>query len=225
MFHPSFGLILVFSQLYNTCISSGQPLPPDRQARVHEARMEQRILSDIRSFVMQTCSTDYKPGILSSKIQNLTTRIVAIEKLLLSQRRRECTALFGSLESNPVVDVFEDQCYYFGQENVTWIEAQEKCQSVGANLVTVPTSELIYFLSVSPHFHGAPFWIGLRWSDRNWKWVTDGEVVEEKATQWGVGQPNGRSSNLCVVVSTKVKKWYDRICKRTFYFVCELGLS
>ncbi|XP_033751992.1 uncharacterized protein LOC117335855 isoform X2 [Pecten maximus] len=143
MFHPIFALVLVFSFF---TISSGQPLPSGRQATVEDARMEQRILANIRPLLIQLSSceasaeklhkADKTSGVLSATIQNLTKRIEAIEKSITSLCR-------GNLESNASVHVFEDQCSNFLMTYTNRTDAQAFCQFAGASLMTDSSRELL----------------------------------------------------------------------------------
>ncbi|XP_033751991.1 uncharacterized protein LOC117335855 isoform X1 [Pecten maximus] len=150
MFHPIFALVLVFSFF---TISSGQPLPSGRQATVEDARMEQRILANIRPLLIQLSSceasaeklhkADKTSGVLSATIQNLTKRIEAIEKSITSLCRGDYLVSFGNLESNASVHVFEDQCSNFLMTYTNRTDAQAFCQFAGASLMTDSSRELL----------------------------------------------------------------------------------
>ncbi|XP_033752920.1 C-type lectin domain family 2 member D2-like [Pecten maximus] len=226
MFHPIFALVLVFSFF---TISSGQPLPSGRQATVEEARMEQRILANIRPLIKQlgTCEapTDQPCDNLSQEIRDLTKRILVIEKSLSRQiKLADCIASFENIEMNPKVHVIGGRCYLFGVEYLNWTSAQAKCRSAGANLVTDPSEEFLYFLKWIPGRYGLYFWIGARNTGGILKWITSDEVVKENDSRWGDDDPDVDGPNQCVLVQQGATKMYDYDCDKLFRFrpICQL---
>jgi hypothetical protein len=64
-------------------------------------------------------------------------------------------------------------------------------------------------------------WIGLRKSEKIFKWVDDSHL---DFTNWAVGSPSGRADHECVQMSleaNQIGEWTDKLCNRKNIVVCQ----
>ena len=98
--------------------------------------------------------------------------------------------------------------YYLSQTPSTWTEANQICNSLGGNLVTITSQEENDFLQdiisslalqvdYNSNIENSGCWIGLIYSEEEglWNWVTDEQY---DYTNWNTGEPNG-SGDYCQI--------------------------
>uniref|UniRef100_T1D562 Putative c-type lectin n=1 Tax=Psorophora albipes TaxID=869069 RepID=T1D562_9DIPT len=121
-----------------------------------------------------------------------------------------------------------------------WFEAQEICQSWGANLVTIPNNsannavvECILASSTGGNNVMTNYWIGANDLARpgTLKWVSNGKIAT--FIPWGPGEPNNAGgSEHCVNIQPYPKDggghvwlWNDDGCYKKFKFICEQAVT
>jgi hypothetical protein len=108
---------------------------------------------------------------------------------------------------------------YIVCENVMdWEEAQEICESVDMNLITVDSSSEQSWLDGEA---SSDVWIGLSDADSEgtWRWVDGGSSTY---TDWDSAQPDNDGNQDCTVAQTSSGgDWDDVDCSDHYYFVCE----
>ncbi|XP_023930080.1 perlucin-like [Lingula anatina] len=146
-------------------------------------------------------------------VSDLTKRLEKIEEKQASVKvcPRDFIELFGS-------------CYYYSTVQKTWHQAQEHCQSISANLVTITSkdeNEIIW-----KHLPGSVkhWWIGAsdRISEGTWVWVANNSRLTY--TNWNKGEPNNQGgSENCAELNKErgSPTWNDVPCSGTRQFVCE----
>lgn len=103
-------------------------------------------------------------------------------------------------------------------------DAADKCQSDGADLITIDTAEKLQvfpgLLSINRYY-----WIGLEMKD-GWKWTRNSSLVFNESL-WFPGEPNSRKQ-LCgsflyryvdEVLTTGI---FDNLCSSESMYICEL---
>ena len=121
-------------------------------------------------------------------------------------------------------------CYKsFTSPELTWRNAQEECQKLGANLVKIESSLEEKHLFETGHLRfNHYYWIGLSYTanDLVWKWA-DGTELNGYENWWGHNQPNYWSRSTCTVMhiiklsSYYYAKWSFRLCSYQNGYICE----
>ncbi|XP_030197742.1 C-type lectin domain family 4 member M-like isoform X2 [Gadus morhua] len=120
-------------------------------------------------------------------------------------------------------DKFGCKCYFFSNEQESWIKSRELCVSRGADLVVVDNKEEMDFISG----HGRTIWLGAtdEASEGMWRWV-DGNVLSLDNPSWFSGKPDGGMDKNCLRNDWEDTnfKWMDERCKEINYRLCEYNL-
>lgn len=110
----------------------------------------------------------------------------------------------------------------YAESSVTWLDAKQKCETLGGYLVTITSQEEQNFIE---SINSKKLWIGGYLDNGVWKWVTN---EEWSYTNWGSGEPNN-SSNVVAnegYVAVWPKKWND-LANTNLYeqsgYICEWG--
>jgi hypothetical protein len=101
---------------------------------------------------------------------------------------------------------FKGKWYALYLENTTWRRAQDKCRTLGGQLVCIPDAQTQAFIKELSK--GLELWIGA--TDEKveglWKWV-DGSEVKYEA--WGQEQPRGGKRENYMGLGWKGTAWFD----------------
>ncbi|XP_049898411.1 CD209 antigen-like [Epinephelus moara] len=118
---------------------------------------------------------------------------------------------------------FGDNCYIVSTEKKNWTASRDACSAVGADLVTIKSSEEQAFVNgIMPS--GLNAWIGMTDSRKEgtWMWV-DGTLVN--TTHWRKDQPNSHGGEQdcgeIVQKSPGVGGWNDDGCFGDQSYICE----
>ncbi|CAH1237832.1 BCAN [Branchiostoma lanceolatum] len=128
---------------------------------------------------------------------------------------------------------YNNQCYKFVRDEVSWSKAITKCIKYGANLASIADkSENSFIASLISN----DVWIGLSRTGKSWNW-NDGSHSTYK--NWAPGQPDnnfwhglencvcmystsGRDWASAISGQTWTKgKWNDSNCKKKFHYICK----
>nr|XP_040030578.1 C-type lectin domain family 4 member M-like isoform X2 [Gasterosteus aculeatus aculeatus] len=118
---------------------------------------------------------------------------------------------------------FDMSCYYISTARESWRSSRANCNSKGADLVIIDSSEEQMFVN-EMMTSGQNAWIGLTDSaeEGTWTWV-DGTPVN--TTYWQDGQPNSFKGNQdcgeTLQSSSGVGEWNDNSCSNDQIFICE----
>ncbi|XP_054974106.1 C-type lectin domain family 2 member D11-like isoform X5 [Sorex araneus] len=137
---------------------------------------------------------------------------------LTERKKRTVSEMHVHPACPPLWIGFGNKCFYFSEDTGNWTFSQTVCDSLGAHLVHIDTSEELVFLKryKGPYDH----WIGLRRESpsHSWKWTnnTGGNIVFQVT---GTGEcaylhDNGLSSGRIY----SDKKW---ICSKPNGYACQ----
>lgn len=123
--------------------------------------------------------------------------------------------------------VFEDSCYEFFDEEVSWSEAEARCVAWGGHLASVESAVEDAFIGAWPALLGVPplngsgLWLGGTDApaDGNFRWVADRPL---SFAGWASDQPNNGVGVDCIEKrNDATQRWYDRRCTDSERYVCE----
>jgi len=106
----------------------------------------------------------------------------------------------------------------------TWEDARQKCIQLGGDLAIIKTA--VELAIVKERFGatlaGLYAWVGLNDS------VTEGQFIWNDGTtamdvDWDTGQPGGRKSENCVLLSFTSGKFHDAPCSHGYFHICEFS--
>ncbi|VDI14474.1 Hypothetical predicted protein [Mytilus galloprovincialis] len=130
-----------------------------------------------------------------------------------------------SMESDIAKRNFEKyngHCYYFGEDRLSWFNAQRNCQLIGGNLVKIDDSSENSWLKSNTNGAGTGgYWIGLYdLVEGEFRWTNDQEVVSYK--NFRSGKPdNAGGREDCVYLYYNTGQWEDYPCKNNLKYICE----
>ncbi|XP_076079160.1 galactose-specific lectin nattectin-like [Mytilus galloprovincialis] len=106
-------------------------------------------------------------------------------------------------------------------QQMTWMEAQSVCYSLGGSLATVSNYYEMIFLKSMTHVYPNKVWLGGTdmFSEGRWVWIENLESISYN--NWYTNQPNGGRENCLVWLPYRGYFWHDSSCKKNFKFVCQ----
>ncbi|XP_051528707.1 collectin-12-like [Myxocyprinus asiaticus] len=118
---------------------------------------------------------------------------------------------------------FEDRCYFFHIEPLSFDSAQQYCNNMSSSMVIIGDVEEQRWLHLQTVGRGN-FWLGLtdRQEENVWRWVDGSEPV---FTKWRPGQPNnwshGHEQGEDCAGITHGGQWNDFYCDERHSLICE----
>ncbi|XP_052002253.1 collectin-12-like [Xyrauchen texanus] len=118
---------------------------------------------------------------------------------------------------------FEDSCYFFHIEPLSFDSAQQYCNNMSSSMVIIGDVEEQRWLHLQTVGRGY-FWLGLtdRQEENVWRWVDGSEPV---FTKWRPGQPDnwnhGHEQGEDCVGFTHGGQWNDFYCDERHSLICE----
>ena len=117
-----------------------------------------------------------------------------------------------------------DRCYLWGEEKMSWDDAEAFCRKKGGHLASVTSEEINAYVAQEKKQRNMVLWIG--GSDKTvegaWKW-SDGSPWNY--TKWSQGQPNNEDNEDCLQFYYRNEdSWSDRTCTNRENFVCSKAL-
>ncbi|XP_021341564.1 uncharacterized protein LOC110442331 [Mizuhopecten yessoensis] len=115
---------------------------------------------------------------------------------------------------------YNNHCYLSRHDVTTWTNAQQECQRLGSNLVTIETAHENSWLKGLAGLSDNP-WIGANDQSRegDWRWVIDNSKVT--FSDWGSGEPNNDLGHEDCAQFYHTNQWNDNICTVYCPFICE----
>ncbi|XP_017542860.1 C-type lectin domain family 10 member A [Pygocentrus nattereri] len=174
---------------------------------------------------------------LSEMLQNLNVLQVQAQDMSADvQSNREFASqlkcVFNKFKNNDTQDhccpldwtPFSSHCYYFSDYGMSWHQAQDKCESMKAELLILKSKEEKEFVvqRTKPHY----YWLGL--SDERtgqWEWL-DGTPFAIVRSEWMPGQPDdwtahGLGGGEDCAHFHRDGRYNDDHCSRDYRFVCK----
>ncbi|BFZ21806.1 hypothetical protein BsWGS_24845 [Bradybaena similaris] len=123
---------------------------------------------------------------------------------------------------------FQDSCYGFGREPVSWPDAAALCSAYGGYLAEINSqAENDFLVSEAQTRKLGNVWLGGSdiLKEGAFRWTTSGETIGA-FTNWNSGEPdNYNGAQHCLELREEFKhKWNDYQCLTSNTFVCEANL-
>ncbi|XP_032063739.1 C-type lectin domain family 6 member A-like [Aythya fuligula] len=132
---------------------------------------------------------------------------------------------------------FQESCYYFSGDQMSWDESQQNCSGMGSQLVVINTEAEQEFLFRSlkglvTNTYETKYYIGLSaHKTGQWQWV-DWTPYKKMATFWKPGEPNLLFAEKCAAIHVKgntdsntYSNWNNILCSTRCYRICELAVK
>ncbi|KAM4651347.1 C-type lectin domain family 11 member A [Discoglossus pictus] len=188
------------------------------------------IESAIHRLNVQFHGMDIKMNQMSQSFSKMRTKLGEAEDTIatVSEMNLRNQKHIGQIEGCLKGRRFLRKCYLLFQQFENYATAQNLCQSRGGNLA-MPVDQQD-FAALSQYVRDAffpfnwPIWIGI--NDLR----SEGLYLYENGHRvsffnWYkdhlVTQPNGKTHENCVSITSDDGKWWDNECSRRMYFVCE----
>ncbi|CAG5136256.1 unnamed protein product [Candidula unifasciata] len=118
---------------------------------------------------------------------------------------------------------FQGRCYGYGNTATSWASAQVMCQSQGATLAEVSTTEENNFVSaIARTRKGTCVWLGATdiFREGDWKWTNRRDF--SNFTNWSGGEPNNLNNvENCLNMFQRLNyRWNDENCNSNCNFIC-----
>ncbi|WAR01299.1 LECG-like protein [Mya arenaria] len=117
---------------------------------------------------------------------------------------------------------YQGSCYLYGNEPLTFANAQGVCEDSGSHLVDINDEAENTFIKdiarqMTPHY----WFLGLTGSAarNDWTWSNGSQPT---FTDWVTGQPDGEGNCVILHHGYHDYKWTDNPCTRAYYFICEM---
>ncbi|XP_063402362.1 galactose-specific lectin nattectin-like [Mytilus trossulus] len=110
-------------------------------------------------------------------------------------------------------------------QQMTWMEAQSVCYSLGGCLATVSNSDEMKFIKSMTNVYPNIVWLGGTdmFAEGRWVWIENQEPISYN--HWYTGdynEPAGGSGENCLVwLNHKGYFWHDITCKGNYKFICQ----
>ena len=123
--------------------------------------------------------------------------------------------------------VFEESCYEFFDEQLSWNEAEVRCVAWGGHLASVEASAEDAFIGAWPALLSVPLldgsglWLGGTdaLAEGDFRWQDDRPL---SFASWAPDQPNNGAGVDCIEKrNDATQRWYDRRCTDGERYVCE----
>ena len=119
---------------------------------------------------------------------------------------------------------YNNSCYGYHEDMITWSDAKQKCRCEGGHLVYIGNQEEFDFLSPLVVFRGKKSWIGLsrKSPSSNWTWSDDMSLEYEPG--WKEGERSAPAGKDCITMSGYHFGLYQAFdCTvKTYYPICEV---
>ncbi|KAM6394787.1 hepatic lectin-like [Rhynochetos jubatus] len=130
-----------------------------------------------------------------------------------------CTSVLDTRKCSAGWKIFEQSCYSFSEETMSWSDAQEICIDQGAHLVVI-NSELEQKFLMDTINSSSTYWLGVTDQQEEGTWVwTNGE--HSSISYWNTWKENkDKDQKDCGSIGPN-GIWIDDRCSRSHHWICE----
>uniref|UniRef100_A0AAQ4RPR5 C-type lectin domain-containing protein n=1 Tax=Gasterosteus aculeatus aculeatus TaxID=481459 RepID=A0AAQ4RPR5_GASAC len=127
--------------------------------------------------------------------------------------------------------LFENKCYFFSSQTLTWSSSRSWCRTQGGDLLVVDSQPE----QVEDNLSGRRLWIGLsdREEEGEWRWVDGSRVLSDvqfwlsrpglgpEPDDWKLDDPRGEDCGLLDASEQALGSWMDGSCEESYRWICE----
>ncbi|XP_069905477.1 killer cell lectin-like receptor 2 [Oryctolagus cuniculus] len=201
---------------------------------IQEKHQQQEILGNLTQMYHVVQNDDYlKKQLLANQsleydtLKNKTLLMENALKLPFLKQNGRCAKkdTFPKSVHNPgkVHEVYWScygvNCYYFVLQDNTWEQCKQTCQSYGSSLLKIDNEHELAFVQFQ--IHGNMYWIGLSYSDLEWKWKWIDDGTSPGMNLKMMSSPPRRGK--CVFLSSTRLAYGN--CSRTYSCVCKQRIN
>ncbi|XP_062416239.1 asialoglycoprotein receptor 1-like [Pungitius pungitius] len=134
--------------------------------------------------------------------------------------------------------LFENKCYFFSSQTLTWSSSRAWCRTQGGDLLIVNSQAEQSFVFQSgpvPQPSCSRLWMGLsdREEEGEWRWVDGTRVLSEvqfwlsrpglgpEPDDWKLDDPRGEDCGLLDASEQALGSWMDGSCEESYRWICE----
>uniref|UniRef100_UPI001A981CD1 asialoglycoprotein receptor 1-like n=1 Tax=Gasterosteus aculeatus aculeatus TaxID=481459 RepID=UPI001A981CD1 len=134
--------------------------------------------------------------------------------------------------------LFENKCYFFSSQTLTWSSSRSWCRTQGGDLLVVdsqPEQSFVFQSSQVLQLSGRRLWIGLsdREEEGEWRWVDGSRVLSDvqfwlsrpglgpEPDDWKLDDPRGEDCGLLDASEQALGSWMDGSCEESYRWICE----
>ncbi|XP_052088281.1 perlucin-like protein isoform X2 [Mytilus californianus] len=119
---------------------------------------------------------------------------------------------------------YRNKDFMLVHQEMTWMEAQSVCYSLGGFLATVSNSDEMKFIKSMTNIYPNKIWLGGTdmFAEGRWVWIENLEPISYNHWYMGSHQPAGASAENCLIWhNSNGYFWHDVTCKSNYKFVCQ----
>lgn len=115
---------------------------------------------------------------------------------------------------------YRDNCYYFHEEAMSWIEGEKFCEKFGGHLAIITDAYESSFINFYLGLTENDVWLGLKENEGLYKWL---DTWPLNFTNWMKDQPINSNENKCGLIDIKSHKWKVAGCQEKKSVMCKLS--
>ncbi|CAH1796711.1 unnamed protein product [Owenia fusiformis] len=126
----------------------------------------------------------------------------------------------------PGWEIYESNCYFFGDTSQSWNDSRTRCQQEEADLISITSIEERNFITSHVMQKGGEHWLGLLRDGayRRHRWL-DGRILDSSLAYWDSGEPNYGPNEFCVHTKADANgRWNDLTCSSEKLYICKKEL-
>ncbi|KAH8374381.1 hypothetical protein KR200_009398, partial [Drosophila serrata] len=116
--------------------------------------------------------------------------------------------------------------YYYieNDEKLDWFDARDKCESMGAHLVSIQNYK--EWDSITDELYSCKsYWTDIRDVDSTYDFMSDTSGDEAPYIDWAYGQPSDRDGYDCVKLRAYSHEMKAKRCTQENHYICEANRS
>ncbi|XP_052088279.1 perlucin-like protein [Mytilus californianus] len=119
---------------------------------------------------------------------------------------------------------YRNKDFMLVHQQMTWMEAQSVCYSLGGFLATVSNSDEMKFIKSMTNVYPNRVWLGGTdmFAEGRWVWIENLEPISYNHWYIPSHQPDGGAGQNCLNwISSNGYFWHDVPCKENYKFICQ----